>query len=224
MSRIRKNVSVLGLALATTAGLALATPAASAEPAAQQGDNWFGTWGDLEWPVPGALFINQTRDTFCTPEMIAWEQSYAAWLQDPDNTTQPGDSPFVEGLERAPIREVSPVDGVVKTQVTGKDLPAELWTFDDDVQGWEDVIAPCIDTDGAGAQRVATGTGSIKHNDNDLFGDGKRGNTWRFHAQAELTDTTGGQWRFVASIRATVPAHQDEPVREKGEYGLFPVH
>lgn len=224
MSRIRRKASVLGLALATTAGLALAAPTATAEPAAQQGSNWFGIWGDVEWPVPGALFLNQTRDTFCTPDMVAWEQSLAAWLQDPDTNPEPGESPLVEGgLARAPQREVTPVDGVVKIQVSGKNLPAELWTFDDDVQGWEDMIAPCIDTDGQGAQRVATGTGSIKHNDNDLFGDGNRGNAWRFQVEAQLTDTAGGRWRFVDYIRATVPAHQDYPVREDRENGLSPV-
>jgi hypothetical protein len=52
---------------------------------------------------------------------------------------------------------------------------------------------------------------------------GRRANAWRLQAQAQLTDTAGGRWRFVASIRATVPAHQDDPIREKGEYGLFPV-
>ena len=155
--------------------------------------------------------------------MVAWEQDFAAWLADPDANPEPGEAPYVEGLERAPLREVSPLDGVVKVQVAGKDLPAELWTFDDDVQGWDDVIAPCIDTDGTGAARVATGTGSIKHNDNDLFGDGKRGNAWRFHAEAQLTDTAGGAWRFVDRFRATVPAYRDAPVREDGEYGLFRI-
>ena len=89
MSRIRRKVSVLGLALATTAGLALAAPTASAEPAAQQGSNWFGTVGDFDWPIPGALFLNQTRDTYCTSDMVAWEQSFAAWLQDPNPTRSP---------------------------------------------------------------------------------------------------------------------------------------
>lgn len=223
MSRIGRKASALSLALATTAGLALAAPSATAEPAAQQGTNWFGTWGDLDWAVPGALFLNQTRDTLCTPDRVAWEQSLAAWLQDPDTNPEPGEPPFAEGLARAPQREVTPVEGVVKIQVSGKDLPAELWTFDDDVQSWDDVIAPCIDTDGTGAQRVATGNGSIKHNDNDLFGDGNRANAWRFQAQAQLTDTTGGTWRFVDHFRATVPAQQDYPVREDGEYGLFPM-
>lgn len=123
MSRIRRKVSVLGLALATTAGLALATPTASAEPAAQLGDNWFGTWGDLEWPVPGALFLNQTRDTFCTPDMIAWEQSFAAWIQDPDNNPEPGESPFVEGLERAPIARSSPSTGSSRPRSRGRTCP-----------------------------------------------------------------------------------------------------
>ena len=129
----------------------------------------------------------------------------------------------MDGLERAPRKAVSPVDGVLKIETSGKNLPAELWTFDDDVQGWEDVIAPCIDTDGTGAQRFATGTGSIKHNDNDLFGDGRRGNASRIQVEAQLRDTAGGSWRFVDYDRATVPAHQDYPVREDREYGLFPM-
>jgi hypothetical protein len=212
LGRIASKASALGLALATTTGMALAAPTASAEPSARQGTNWFGVWGDLDWAVPGALFINQTRDTLCTPDRVAWEQSLAAWLRDPDTNPEPGDPPFAEGLARAPQREVTPLDGVVIIQVSGKDLPAELWTFDDDVQTWDDVIAPCIDTDGTGAQRAATGTGSIKHNDNDLFGEGNRGNAWRFHAQAQLTDTGGGSWRFV-----------DYFISEDGEYGLFPV-
>ena len=111
MSRIRRKVSVLGLALATTAGLALAAPTASAEPAAQQGSNRFGIVGDVEWPVPGALFLNQTRDTDCTSDMVAWEESLAAWLQDPDTNPEPGDPPFVDGLERAPRREASSSTG-----------------------------------------------------------------------------------------------------------------
>jgi hypothetical protein len=220
---MRRKVGVLGLALATVAGLALAAPAASAAPAAQQGSNWYGIWGNLDWPVPGALFLNQTRDTYCTPDVVDWEQSFAAWLQDPDSNPDPGEAPFVDGLERAPQLTVSPGDGVVIIRVSGKDLPAELWTFDDDVQGWEDVIAPCIDTDGRGAQRVATGAGSIKHNDNDLFGEGQRGNAWRFQAQAQLTDTAGGEWRFIDRLRATVPQSKDYPVREDGEFGLFPI-
>ena len=123
----------------------------------------------------------------------------------------------MEGLDRAPQRggltRATACIGAI--EVSGQQ-PArtELWTFDDDVQGWEDVIAPCIDTDGAGAQRLATGTGSIKHNDNDVFGDGRRGHAWRFQVGAQLRDTAGGRWRFVDYPRATVPAHQDYPVRE----------
>lgn len=223
MSGIARKASLLGVALAATAGLTIAAPAASAEPASRPVGNWYGIWGDPEWPVPGVLFLNQTRATFCTPDRVDWEQSFAAWLQDPENNPDPGESPVTEGLNRAPLREVTPFDGVTKVQVTGKNLPAELWTFDEDVQGWEDLIAPCIDTDGPGAELFATGTGSFKHNDNDLFGSGTRGNAWRFQAEAHLNDTQGGGWRFIDRIQATVPSQHEYPVREDRDYGLFPV-
>ena len=220
MNMNRTIAGALGLALAATAGLTVAAPAASAGTTVTRSGNFFRIYGDLAWPVPGVLFVNQTREAFCTPEEVAWEDAFAAWLS--GSGEDPGPAPAADGLARAPIQDVTLKSGVVMVRAAGHDLPAELWSFDEDVQGPDDIIAPCIDSDGAGAERVATGTGSVKWNDNAYRDDANtRGNAWRYSVEAQLTDTDGNTWEFVDHFSGTET--KKNLIRLQQDYALTQV-
>jgi hypothetical protein len=98
------------------------------------------------------IFVNKSRADLCTPERIAYEQAFLAWL---DGGEQ-GDPPPEPASSQQGAKEVQFTQRTAPAATTfaieGPDLPVEVWKQEDDPDGLD-----CTATDGPGAALFATG-------------------------------------------------------------------
>lgn len=181
----------LGTVLVAAAALCAAVPtAAQAAPQPTEAPIIF-IWPVFDDDASGVMFLNTTREDYCTAEQVAFEQAFTAWLAGPmlpGTEPIPPEEPPGDVLLSGYENEVR--DGVVVSRAAGSGLHAEFWAFDPGIVDEETLgVGPCLDTDAAHTL-LAAGTGSIRINDNDLFGSGTRANAFgvRFHAELHGDD------------------------------------
>lgn len=154
-------LAVLALLLAVTA-----VPA-SAAPPERTADPFPFTGPDFDNGL--AIFVNTTREEFCTSEQIAFEQAVADWIADGAVGPFPDDpDPAPVGRVAFPIQQVETPQGVITTTRRPVDgLIMELWMLDD--PGDRVGVGACLDTDDAD-ELFASGTGSFRGVVTDFYG------------------------------------------------------
>jgi hypothetical protein len=154
-------LTVLTLALVMTA-----VPVAAGPPV-RTADPFPFTAPDFDNDL--VIFLNTTREEFCTPEQIAFEQAVADWLAGGGVGPFPEDpDPAPDGHVAFPIQQVDTPQGVITTtRRTVEGLVMQLWVLDDS----EDQVGvgACLDTDDAN-ELFAAGTGSFRGVVTDFYG------------------------------------------------------
>jgi hypothetical protein len=128
------------------------------------------------------VFVNTTRDATCTDERIDAELALLEWF--------PiwGDAFFQYLDENMGDPEGFP------GQFPPEEPPG---------------VGPCADTLGM-EQAFATGTGMARQNDNDLFGSGTRGNSFRNHLVASLRTADGNKFQYHSRFHVNSRCHCGE--------------
>jgi hypothetical protein len=162
------------------------------------------------------ILMNIPRDTYCTPEVIDWEEAVIQWVSDFDDWVAggqvgpeppfPDDPPggFPEGEKLILIQSKETGKGAIVEHLRGKKLYSEIWPMVEDPPG----IGPCTDTNAADTPLV--GTGSWMNQDNELLGSGSRGNAFGGWGQIRADGHTY-KWRFHTNSRCYTP--EDGPPR-----------
>jgi len=196
---------VIGLCAAAVLVMS-ASATALAAPPAKTTDTF-----DFEFPDPNlrlVAFMNIDRETYCTPEVVAFEEAVIAWEEGGEVGDFPELPVFPDGFDPVSLQEVETGQGAVVQLFKGSGLHFELWEMDADAQ----LIGPCTDTDAA-MHLIGTGTAAFVANDNDIGGTGTRGNAFGHRGMATLVDEGGNTlrytWRFEVNSRCVAP--NDEP-------------
>ena len=191
----------LGLCAAAIMALSAAVPVSAAPPGKFE-DPFIFLAPDTNLGL--VVFINTDRATYCTPEIVAWEEAVIDWL----DGGQVGDPPefpgAVEGFDLVGIQEKETGQGALVQLLRGSGLTTELWEMDADAP----LVGPCTDTDGA-LNRIATGTATFTNHDNDLFGSGTRGNAFGNHGLAFLEGEDGTTYKYSFRFHVNSQCHAD---------------
>jgi hypothetical protein len=150
-----------------------------------------------------AAFVNTTRDTYCTPEIVEFENALVDWLQ----PGALGDPPTFPGhLADKPVTATLMAVGGGNFRLTSStQVPVELWTFEGGKsRAAGNLVAPCVDTDGLvdgsnsqtkPGELFAAGPGTLESKDNDANGTGPRTNIWGDRLTASLSGP-GGNYTY----------------------------
>jgi hypothetical protein len=192
---------ILSLCAAVMVALASAAPALAAPPAKFTEPMLF-LFPDFNLGL--VVLINTDRETYCTPEQVAWEEAFLAWIEGGEVGEPPEPPAEPEGFDLVSFREKVTGQGAVVAQFKGSGLAVEVWELDADAAG----VGPCTDTDDA-LHLIGSGTARFLGNDNDLFGSGTRGNAFGDRGVATLVDADGNRlrysWRFQLNSRCHAP-------------------
>jgi hypothetical protein len=204
-TRIRLTASV---GLAALAVAAFAVPAAASPPEVFEERPHIET---VDFDNGVILFLNTTRDDYCTADMVTWEEDVLAWLAGGEIGPFP-EQPAKEGLEPVRLSFNDVANGTIVHNLLGRNLPIELWSFDDGLFPGQIGVGPCTDSDEEG-ELVASGTSSWRYQDNDLEApSGARTNAFHDTGEATLTSPDGQRWTYTFSFRRVVHADGTEVV------------
>jgi hypothetical protein len=181
--------------------LVLVVPATAAPPERNEINPTF-FYADVERGL--VIFVNTTRDQYCTPDVVAFELALARWLIDFEEWLEGGevgpeppfpDEPaggFPEGED--PLREqlVTTRKGAVIVRMQGRNVTTEIWQMIEDAP----LVGPCTDTDPAD-DPLYVGTSSVTANDNDLFVSGTRGNAFGSRLLFRGQDADGNAVKYT---------------------------
>ncbi len=179
---------ILSLGAAAMLVLASAVPAAAAPPTISR-EPVLLLFPDFDLGL--VVLINTDRETYCTPEQVAWEEDFLAWLEGGAAGDPPEAPAEPEGFDVVSFRQKETGKGAVVQQFKGSRLSVEIWELDADAPG----IGPCTDTDDA-MHLIGSGTARFIGNDNDLFGSGTRGNAFGDRGRANIVDDDGNHLRY----------------------------
>lgn len=150
-----------------------------------------------------AAFVNTTRDTYCTPEIVAFENALVAWLATDRST--PGPTFPGHLADRSVTASLMAVGGGIFRLTASTQVPVQLWTFEGGKSYAEgNLVQPCVDTDGIvdgsdqvtePGQLLAEGEGTLTSKDNDANGTGPRTNIWGDRLTASLSGP-GGKYTY----------------------------
>jgi hypothetical protein len=150
------------------------------------------------------VLINTDRETYCTPDQVAWEEAVLAWLEGGEVGDPPEPPAEPEGFDSVSFMEIETGRGAVVAQFKGAGLVTEVWELDADAA----LVGPCTDTDDA-MHLIGSGTARLIGNDNDLLGSGTRGNAFGDRGRATLVDEDGNRlrysWKFHINSRCHGP-------------------
>jgi hypothetical protein len=150
------------------------------------------------------VMVNIDRASYCTPEIVAWEEAVIAWINGGAIGDPPPEPVFPDGFVPIPIQQQETGQGAVVEHARASGLAIEVWELDADAL----FVGPCSDTDDA-MHLVGAGTASWWNNDNDIFGSGTRGNAFGGGGTANLQDGDGNHlrysWRFHVNSRCHAP-------------------
>jgi hypothetical protein len=153
-----------------------------------------------------AVFVNITRDAYCTDDVVAFEEAVIAWIEGGMVDPFPDEPEFPPGFDGIDVQLKETGKGALVAHANADDLVIELWTLDSPEN--RPFVGPCTDTDDD-AEFFARGTTSFKSNDNDLFGSGTRGNAFGDQGRAEVMDGAGNyydySWKFHLNSRCYAP-------------------
>jgi hypothetical protein len=146
------------------------------------------------------VLINIDRETICSPEQVAWEEAFIAWLEGGEVGDPPEPPIDPEGFDSVSFQDIETGQGAVVSKFKGSGLYVEIWELDADAA----LVGPCTDTDDA-LHLIGSGTARFIGNDNDLFGSGTRGNAFGDRGIATLVDEDGNRlrysWKFHVNSR-----------------------
>ena len=165
--------------------LSLSATAALAKPPQQISEPLF-----INFPDPNngvVVFWNITREDFC-----AWE---ATGFEGPPPVEQNITQTLIETGKGAIVSRWSATRSL------------ELWTLNEDA----DFSGACADTDDS-TEPWATGSATVRANDNDLDVSGTRTNSFGDRGNGQVWDQTGERWSYSWVFRAHI-----------NRYGAFEV-
>ncbi len=206
---MRRAMSLIGAAALL---LALSVPTAAAPPT-KFAENFTILFPDVERGL--VIFINTTRDEYCTPAVVAYEEAVIQWIIDWDAWFEGGqvgpeppfpDVPaggFPEGNDPILTQIKETGQGALVRHQRARGLVAEIWPMIENPP----LVGPCTDTDPGDTPLV--GMAQYQGNDNDLFGSGTRGNAFGDRGTITGRDADGEpfrySWRFHLNSRCYVP-------------------
>lgn len=193
---------VISLCAAAMLVVASAVPAAAAPPEKFSLPAWFAF---PDFNIGLVVLINMDRETICTPEQVAFEEAFIAWL-DGGEVGAPPESPVdPDGFDLVTFQEKETGQGAVVQQFKGSRLVAEIWELDADAPG----VGPCTDTDDA-MHLIGSGTGGFSVHDNDLSGSGTRGNAFGNRGVVNVVDDDGNSFRYTFRFHLNSRCHAPE--------------
>lgn len=215
--------------IVATMGLALAAwlPAVAGPPV-RTTDAFPFTGPDFDHDL--AIFVNTSRESFCSDAQVAFEQAVADWLEGGMQGPFPDDpSPPPIGDVAFPVQFVDTPNGVIATTRGVVDgLHMELWTLDDPADRLG--IGACLDTDDAN-ELFASGTGTFRGVTTDFFGAVFGGDVARpsfiDHTQGGGVVTTpdGDRYHYSWFFHQHVPCDDGPGPRcEVATFRLRPLH
>lgn len=137
------------------------------------------------------VLINTDRETICSPEQVAFEEAFIAWLEGGEVGDPPEPPIDPDGFDPVAFQDIETGQGAVVAKFRGSGLYVEIWELDADAA----LVGPCTDTDDA-LHLIGSGTARFIGNDNDLFGSGTRGNAFGDRGIAKLVDEDGNRLRY----------------------------
>ncbi len=192
---------ILGLAAAAALAISAAGPALAAPPARFTAPALF-LFPDFNLGL--VVLINIDRETICSPEQVAWEEAFIAWLEGGEVGDPPEPPIDPDGFDGIAFLEKETRQGAVVQLFKASGISAEIWELDADAPG----IGPCTDTDDA-MRLIGSGTARFIANDNDLFGSGTRGNAFGDRGVITVQDDEGNasrySWLFHVNSRCYAP-------------------
>lgn len=150
------------------------------------------------------VFINTSREAFCTDEQVAREQAIIDWIEagavEEDFPEWALERP--DGFETwTPLVVQTPKGAIANLKESGQHI--ELWHMDAPENS--PAVGACTDTDDT-LELVATGTAVIKATVTDLFGQGLRpASLDHTRGSADLTGEDGTDYRYTFSWRLILP-------------------
>ena len=158
-----------------------------------------------------AVFVNSDRASYCTKEVVAFEEAIFDWIMGGFQGPPPAEPEFPMGFDPIMVQEKETGKGAIVALAKGSGLVIELWELDEEAD--RPFVGPCLDTDDK-LTRVARGKTSLRGNDNDLFGSDTRGNAFGDQGKATLSgngDRYRYSWKFHINSRCYAP--EDGPPR-----------
>jgi hypothetical protein len=152
-----------------------------------------------------AVFINTDRATYCTTEVVAFEEDLVDWINGGFQGPPPAEPAFPEGFDTITVQQKETGKGAIVALAKGSGLVIELWELDAEAD--RPFVGPCLDTDDK-LNRVARGTTTFRGNDNDLEGSGTRGNAFGDQGNANVSangDRYRYSWKFHLNDRCYAP-------------------
>ncbi|RXZ50021.1 hypothetical protein [Agromyces binzhouensis] len=182
-----------------------ASPAAAAGPPEVFEDPFAFTGPDLDNGL--VVFINTSREAFCTDEQVAREVAIVDWFE--GGMVDPFPEWALErpaGFETWTPNLIDSPKGVIANLDEG-DQHIELWWLDEPEDSFG--VGACLDTDDR-LELFATGSAEIKANASDLFEGGLRSAAIdHFRGKADLIGVDGNDYAYSFSWRLVLPC--DEP-------------
>ena len=151
------------------------------------------------------VLINTDRETICSPEQIAWEEAFLAWLEGGEVGDPPEPPIDPDGFDDVAFKHKETGQGAVVELVKARGLAIEIWELDADAPG----IGPCLDTDDA-MHLIGSGTGGLSVHDNDLTGSGTRGNAVGNRGVVNVVDDDGNSFRYAFRFHLSSRCHAPE--------------
>lgn len=202
MSAIR---SLFALVAAVLLAGASAGPAAAAGPPEELEDPFAFTGPDFTNGF--AVFINTTRESFCTAEQVAREQAIIDWLE--GGMVDPFPESALDrpaGLETWTPKVIDTPKGTIG-HLSEVDQVIELWWLDDESDAYG--VGACLDTDDRN-ERFATGTADISAKATDFYGQGVRAVSLdRVDGTADLIGEDGGNYDYAFLWHQLLPCTLD---------------
>jgi hypothetical protein len=156
------------------------------------------------------VFINTSRDAFCTDEQVARELAIVEWIEDGQVDPFPEwalERP--EGFEAWNSMLIDSPQGVIG-HLDESEQYIEMWWMDEPEDRFG--VGACLDSDDRD-EMFATGTADVKATATDLFESGQRPAAIdHFRGSAALTGVDGRDYRYSFSWRLILPC-QEPPGR-----------
>jgi hypothetical protein len=150
-----------------------------------------------------AVFINTSREAFCTEEQVAREVAFVDWIE--GGMVDPFPEWALERPEGFETWTPSVIDspkGII-ANLKETDQYIELWWLDDPEDAFG--VGACLDTDDR-LELFATGSADIKATATDLFEEGLRPAAIdHFRGRADLVGVAGTDYAYSFSWRLILP-------------------
>jgi hypothetical protein len=200
----QRILAATGLTVAAAVATLTAVPASASPPDRFEIPFTF-VFPDLEYEL--AAFVNIDRESYCTDEVVNFENAVIAWLEGGMVGDFPDEPMFPEGFVGLSAMTKETGQGAVVASLSGSGLMIELWHLDAEEN--RPLVGPCTDTDDE-ATLFADGTASVRGHDNDLFGSGTRGNAFGDFFQADVIDADGNEYSYSRRFHVNDRCYQPD--------------